>query len=161
MAAVAELAAVLRRGETLPSLAAPAVEPLVASAEKGLVLGPEEVRPIGVLCGVAEGVRRFFLGAPPAGRPPTPVVAAVAADADAQPALAAVIRDTFDAAGEIRDAVSPELGRLRREREQLQGHARGAVEELMRADEYASVLQDTFFTIRAERYVLPLKASAK
>ena len=31
----------------------------------------------------------------------------------------------------------------------------------MRADEYASVMQDQFFTIRAERYVLPLKASAK
>ena len=31
----------------------------------------------------------------------------------------------------------------------------------MRADEYMSVMQDQFFTIRAERYVLPLKASAK
>ena len=31
----------------------------------------------------------------------------------------------------------------------------------MRVDEYASVMQDQFFTIRAERYVLPLKASAK
>ena len=31
----------------------------------------------------------------------------------------------------------------------------------MRAEEYAPVMQDQFFTIRAERYVLPLKASAK
>ena len=31
----------------------------------------------------------------------------------------------------------------------------------MRVDEYTSVMQDQFFTIRAERYVLPLKASAK
>jgi DNA mismatch repair protein MutS2 len=162
MAAVAELAALLRRGETLPSLAAPSVDAVLSSAEKALVLGPEEVRPIGALCAVAAGVPRFFLALPlPAGRPPTPHVDALAAEVDPQQPLAVAIAETFDAAGEIRDAVSPELARLRREREHLQGRARDAVEDLMRSDEYASVLQDQFFTIRADRYVLPLKASAK
>jgi hypothetical protein len=37
----------------------------------------------------------------------------------------------------------------------LQDRARVAIEELMRVEEYASVMQDQFFTIRAERYVLP------
>jgi DNA mismatch repair protein MutS2 len=161
-AAVAELAAVLRRGESLPSLAVPVIEGLLASAEKGMALGADEVRPVGVVCAAADGVRRFFRGeGRPLNRPPTPEVDALVEGVDAQPALAYAIRETFDAAGEIRDAVSPELARLRREREQLSGRARVAIEELMRADEYASVLQDTFFTIRSERYVLPLKASAK
>ena len=59
------------------------------------------------------------------------------------------------------DAASPELARLREERKGLAENARGAIERLMRTDEYVSVLQDQFFTVRAERYVLPLKASAK
>ena len=75
--------------------------------------------------------------------------------------LARAIDETFDAAGEIRDTASPELERLRAERQGLQDRARVAIEELMRVEEYASVMQDQFFTIRAERYVLPLKASAK
>ena len=51
--------------------------------------------------------------------------------------------------------------RLRAERQGLADRARTAIEELMRAEEYASVLQDRFFTIRAERSELPLTASAK
>src|SRR5437762_228525 len=59
------------------------------------------------------------------------------------------------------DAASPELARLREERKGLAENARVAIERLMRSDEYAPVLQDQFFTVRAERFVLPLKASAK
>jgi DNA mismatch repair protein MutS2 len=57
--------------------------------------------------------------------------------------------------------VSPELARLRRERESLSGRVRGEIERLMQEEVFASVLQDRFWTIRADRYVLPLKASAK
>ena len=88
-------------------------------------------------------------------------MAALARDLDPPLGLARAIDETFDAAGEIRDTASPELERLRAERQGLQDRARVAIEELMRVDEYASVMQDQFFTIRAERYVLPLKASAK
>jgi hypothetical protein len=59
MAAVEELASILRRGEGLPALNVPEVGELLAAAEKGLVLGPEEVRPVADLCAVAAGVRRF------------------------------------------------------------------------------------------------------
>ena len=90
-----------------------------------------------------------------------PEIAALARDLDPPLGLARAIDDTFDAAGEIRDTASPELERLRAERQGLQDRARVAIEELMRVEEYASVMQDQFFTIRAERYVLPLKASAK
>src|SRR5580698_7638943 len=59
LAAVDELAAILRRGETLPTLNVPDVGEILATAEKGLVLGPEEVRPVADLCAVAERVRTF------------------------------------------------------------------------------------------------------
>jgi DNA mismatch repair protein MutS2 len=161
MTAVNELAKVLRRGEALPSLAVPAVEVALSTAEKGLVLGHDEIRPVAELCAVAEGVRRFFDGAAAAGRPPALELEGYAAAVDAEPQLARVLRETFDAAGEIRDSVSPVLARLRRERQQLADGARGAVEELMRTEEFAPFLQDEYVTVREERYVLPVKASAK
>ncbi len=161
LAAVDELAAILRRGETLPTLNVPDVGEILATAEKGLVLGPEEVRPIADLCAVAERVRTFVDEAAERGRPLTPALAARVAGVDAQPALARLLRETFDEAGEIRDSASPVLAGLRRERGQLADGARAAIEALMRTTEYANVLQDRYVTVREERYVLPVKASAK
>jgi DNA mismatch repair protein MutS2 len=163
MAAVAELAALLRAGEALPSLAAPEIEVALSSAEKGIVLGADELRPVAVLTDIAEGARRAFAGPSGVGvdRPPAPVIAALAGKLDPPRGLARTISATFDASGEISDAASPELARLREERKGLAENARGAIEKLMRSEEYVSVLQDQFFTVRAERFVLPLKASAK
>jgi DNA mismatch repair protein MutS2 len=158
MAAVAEIAQLLRAGETLPSLAAPEIDAALASAEKTVALGAEELRPVAALARTAEAVRRYLLSPTPV---PIPEVARVARDLEPPLGLARAIDETFDAAGEIRDTASPELERLRAERQGLQDRARVAIEELMRVEEYASVMQDQFFTIRAERYVLPLKASAK
>src|SRR5262245_22517794 len=158
MAAVAELARLLRAGETLPSLAAPEIEAALAAAEKTVALGADELRPVAALTRVAEAARRYLLAPMPVA---IPEIGGLARNLDPPLGLARAIDETFDAAGEIRDTASPELGRLRAERQSLQEHARVAIEELMRAEEYASVMQDQFFTIRAERYVLPLKASAK
>ncbi len=163
MAAVAELAALLRAGEPLPSLAAPEIEVALASAEKGIVLGADELRPVAVLTDIAEGARRAFVGTagPGGARLPGPEIATLAARLDPPRGLARTIGATFDASGEISDAASSELARLREERKGLAENARGAIEKVMRSEEYFSVLQDQFFTVRAERFVLPLKASAK
>jgi DNA mismatch repair protein MutS2 len=158
MAAVAELATLLQTGDPLPSLAAPDVEAVVAAAEKQMVLGAEEVRPLAEMIGVAEGARRAFVDS---ARAPIPEIAALAAGLNPPRGLGRTIAMTFDPSGEISDAASPELARLRQERQALAEHARVAIERLMRAEEYASVLQDQFFTVRAERFVLPLKVSAK
>jgi DNA mismatch repair protein MutS2 len=161
MAAVAELAALMRAGESLPSLAAPEIEAALIAAEKGIVLGADELRPIAVSVAAAEAARRAFVGTQPSARAPTPEVASLAEKLDPPRGLARTIGETFDASGELSDGASPELSRLRGERIGLAEHARGAIEALMRSEEYGNVLQDQFFTVRAERYVLPLKASAK
>jgi DNA mismatch repair protein MutS2 len=158
MAAVAELARLLRAGETLPSLAAPEIDAALAAAEKEVALGAEELRPVAALARAAEAARRYFSAPTPVA---IPEMAAFARQLDPPLGLARAIDETFDAAGEIRDTASPDLERLRAERKGLQERARVAIEELMRVEEYASVMQDQFFTIRAERYVLPLRASAK
>src|SRR6476469_4961391 len=84
MAEVAELAALLRSGETLPSLAAPEVEGALGSAEQAIVLGADVVRPVAVLAHLAGAARRYFLGAvaPWSTRPPAPEIATLAETLD-------------------------------------------------------------------------------
>jgi DNA mismatch repair protein MutS2 len=43
----------------------------------------------------------------------------------------------------------------------MSGRVRAQIEEVMRDEAYAPLLQDRFWTIRGDRYVLPLRASAK
>jgi DNA mismatch repair protein MutS2 len=166
---VAEVASLLRAGLSLPALDFPDVDAFVQAAEQGAILGAEELRPIASFCEVAAAWVRFFATAgvggdgdestAPAVR--APVVAGRVQALDPGAALAAEIRATFDAAGDIRDSVSPTLARLRRERESLSARVRSTADELMRGEEFAGVLQDQFVTLRGDRYVLPLRASAK
>src|SRR5882672_7589027 len=57
---VAEIARLLRAGHALPGLAFPDAEPFLDAAEKGLTLGPDELRPVADLGEVAGAVVRFF-----------------------------------------------------------------------------------------------------
>ncbi|MFL5304761.1 MAG: endonuclease MutS2 [Polyangia bacterium] len=157
MAQVAEVAALLRAGRTPPALAAPEIEPALVAAEKQIVLGAEELRPVALLCGIATAARAFW----GAYAESAPEVAKLARELAPPDDLAHTIGETFDGSGEIRDTASYELARLRSERQQVAGHARATIEALIRDDNFAPVLQDEYFTIRSDRYVLPLKASAK
>ncbi|HVT08548.1 MAG TPA: Smr/MutS family protein [Polyangia bacterium] len=157
MAQVAEVAALLRAGRTPPALATPEIEPALVAAEKQIVLGAEELRPVALLCGIATAARAFWGAYAEA----APEIARLARELAPPDDLAHTIGETFDGSGEIRDTASYELARLRAERQQVAGHARATIEALIRDDNFAPVLQDEYFTIRSDRYVLPLKASAK
>lgn len=191
LAEVDEAARLLGVFSMLPSLAFDDIEPQIAAAERGSVLGPTELGPVATLCEIAGEARRFFTAEPgdaspeapdsrsetkwsakrnpekdegpeaPRRRPPSPRLALRARALEPLGALVRRIRATFDSAGEVRDEVSPELARLRREREAMSGRVRAQIEEVMRDEAYAPLLQDRFWTIRGDRYVLPLRASAK
>jgi DNA mismatch repair protein MutS2 len=168
MELVAEAAGVLATGLGFPGLGFLDVSPVLDAAMRGEVLGWIELRPVAELCDVAGDARRFF-GAPvveaapgePPAPPRTPLLAAWVEPIEPCAGLARRIRATFDPSGSVRDDVSPELARLRREREATSSRVRSEIERLMQDDSFAGLLQDRFWTIRQDRYVLPLKASAK
>ena len=167
---VAEVARLLRAGHALPGLAFPDAEPFLDAAERSMTLGPDELRPVAELGEVAGSVARFFARSAGGGEDSriatgapaelAPRIAAMLAELDPCRPLVTRIRETFDSSGAVRDSVSPELARLRREREALSAHVRSEIENLMQSEDYASVLQDRFWTVREDRYVLPLRASA-
>lgn len=164
IAALDEMAAVLLAEGHLPGLGFPEVETHLAAVEKGQPLGAAELREVAELCEVSAGARHFFeVRSQPSGggAPAAPRLWSIAQDLAAPAEIARQARETFDAAGEIRAEVSPELGQLRRERDGLSVRVRTEIESLMRSDEFAPYLQDEFVTQRADRFVLPLRASFK
>ena len=62
LAEVAEAAAVIDAGLSLPGWRSPTSRPQLDAAEKELVLGADELRPIAALCEIAAAARRFFVG---------------------------------------------------------------------------------------------------
>jgi DNA mismatch repair protein MutS2 len=71
------------------------------------------------------------------------------------------LQRAFTAAGELSAARWPLLGELRARIAALHEEIRGTLERLVHGDELGDVLQDTFWTVRENRYVLPIKAHAK
>ncbi|HEY0706624.1 MAG TPA: Smr/MutS family protein [Polyangia bacterium] len=162
MADVAEAARLLEANEALPALVFPEIEPHLDAVEKGVPLSAEELKQVAAQCEVSLGVRRRISQLQTRATGPTVErLAAIADDLDAPETLVFHARDTFDAAGELRDSASPELFRLRRERDQMAVRARSEAERVMKSEDYAPYLQDEYVTLREDRFVLPLRASFK
>ena len=162
MADVVELQTLLRLGESLPGLGFPEVEVHLQAVAQGAPLGPEELRQVADFCETAANARRFYGRI--AGQDPqmqAPRMSKLAAGLSYHDELVRMARETFDAAGELRDGASPDLGRLRRERDMAASRVRSEAERLLQSEEYAPFLQDQFVTLREDRFVLPLRASFK
>ncbi len=62
---------------------------------------------------------------------------------------------------EIADAASPELANIRRQMRAAAARAREALQKIISSPGYAKVLQEPIITMRADRYVVPVKAECK
>jgi DNA mismatch repair protein MutS2 len=162
MADVTELVRLLRFGESLPGLGFPEIEVHLQAVGQGIPLGPEELRQVADFCETSAHVRRYYgrlVNDDP--RLQAPRMSKAAAGLGYHDDLIRMARETFDAAGELRDSASPDLGRLRRERDMVATRVRDQAERLLASEEYAPFLQDQFVTLREDRFVLPLRASFK
>ncbi len=59
--------------------------------------------------------------------------------------------------GEISDSASPELARLRQQIRTLQVRIRGLLDEILSKPEWNRYLQEPIYTMRGDRYVVPVK----
>jgi len=162
MADVNELQGLLRLGESLPALGFPEIEAHLQAVGQGVPLGPEELRQVADFCETAANARRFYGRiASQDPRMQAPRMSKLAAGLGYHDELVRMARETFDAAGELRDGASPDLGRLRHERDMVASRVRSEADRLLQSEEYAPFLQDQFVTLREDRFVLPLRASFK
>lgn len=73
--------------------------------------------------------------------------------------LADELHGTFDDSGEIRSDASPELSSARKRLTQLRVALKKRLEEYIARREIADWLQDDYYTLRDERYVIPIMSS--
>lgn len=63
--------------------------------------------------------------------------------------------------GEISDAASPELARIRRQISELQAAVREKLNSIIRSSDLQKYLQENLVTMRGNRYVVPVKAESR
>ena len=68
------------------------------------------------------------------------------------------ILSTFEPSGRVRDDATPKLSELRRNHVRLLQRTKRAMEDYIHSYELQEMLQDSYYTVREERFVLPVKA---
>jgi DNA mismatch repair protein MutS2 len=131
------------------------IRPLVVRAERGAMLSPSE------LLNVLSTVRSAIYVARLLGRldEDFPLLKALGADLPQRPKLAERIEESISEEGEVLDSASPTLRRLRAEIRTAQQRLQEKLQSLV--NDYRTSLQEPIITLRADRYVLPVRAEAR
>lgn len=132
----------------------PAMDTEIAQAVKGGVLGNEELILFARMLQVAEAVRVRILEL----KLRAPRLAQLFETTRSVSTVAERIANTFTEDGAISDDASPVLAELRAKVRQIGRRVKSTVEEMLRDSQVASFVQDSYFTLREGRYVLPVKA---
>jgi DNA mismatch repair protein MutS2 len=88
-------------------------------------------------------------------------LAEVRHELDEAPQLRAKIERTVDEAGEILDSASAELAGIRKRLRTAQDRVRERLNTMIRSSALAGVIGEPIVTMRAGRYVIPIRAEAK
>jgi DNA mismatch repair protein MutS2 len=80
---------------------------------------------------------------------------------DPAPELAARIARSVDEAGEILDSASSELAAIRKRLRTAQDRVRERLNTMLRSTQMAGIIGEPIVTVRAGRYVIPIRAEAK
>ena len=88
-------------------------------------------------------------------------LASIRDELDDAPQLRARIERTVDEAGEILDSASTELATIRRRLRTAQDRVRERLNTMLRSSALAGVIGEAIVTMRAGRYVIPIRAEAK
>lgn len=154
--ALAETEAVVAmaaQGERLPLGGIHDVRRAAGRAARGAVLEVEDLRNIGT---TLEGARR--LGTFLTSRlEEAPALERYARGLIPLRRLEQAIEAVIDEHGQIRDAASPELSKLRREIRTAQGRVKERLQAVLRSHEYQKYFQEALVTMRGDRYVIPVK----
>jgi DNA mismatch repair protein MutS2 len=156
-AETAEALAILAAGDSPPLGGIGEVSATLARARKRGVLEPEALLDLrGTLAALRESAA--FLEER---REEAPRLAQLAAAVREQAGLERRIEATFEPSGELRDSASPELAQARRESRSVSAEIQQRLERLLQDPDLRSRLSDAYFTVRNDRYVLPVRAEAR
>jgi DNA mismatch repair protein MutS2 len=90
-----------------------------------------------------------------------PHLAGIRDELDPAPELAARIARSIDETGELLDSASGELATIRKRLRTAQDRVRERLNAMLRSSQMAGVIGEPIVTVRAGRYVIPIRAEAK
>jgi len=144
----------LNANELPPLDGAAELEGAFQRAQKGGVLEPQQLLAVRSTVAVVHDTARY-LGSR---ADQAPRLAALAERLPNQRSLADEIEACIDPSGEVRDDASPELARARHDAHQLAGELQSRLQRALQSRDVAPYLSDSYYTLRNDRYVLPVKA---
>jgi DNA mismatch repair protein MutS2 len=90
-----------------------------------------------------------------------PLLAQLASDLQPTPELVRTLQRAFDPAGRLADHASPDLGELRRRVSNYHDRLKRRIDQYLRDQDFQTNLQDNYYTLRSDRYVLPIRSGAR
>ncbi len=154
LAETREARSILARGERPPLGGVVELGPALERTRKGGVLAPRELFDLGASLAALRGTARFLT----LRREQAPSLLAWTSGFGDHRELEQEIEESLDASGEVRDGASPALARARREAHQLAAEIQTRLERTLRNPDTLACLSDRYFTLRNDRYVLPVRA---
>jgi len=152
-----EARAILDEGALPPLDDVRDIDGLVPRLDKGGMLAGSDLVAIGATARACAACARFLV----ARAESAPALATMATALPELGGLAEDIARALDPAGEVLDAASPALATARRETHEMAGRVQTRIAGFLKDPAVRPLLQDGFFTVRGDRYVLPVRADHK
>src|SRR5712664_3633728 len=153
-----EEARLLHRHEReLPLADAVDVRPSLGRAAREGTLEPQELMQVARLIRAGDSARRFCFSQ--ADR--APLHFGQAQELSELVPLAQELERAFDPSGKLLDTASPLLGELRERARGLHRAIKQRIEELLKDEKIVPMLRDAYYSVRGDRYVLPVRAEHK
>jgi len=154
---VAEISQWYELGHTLPFGSIETIDHVMGRLRSGGLLLGEELFSIGSSLRGSRSLSETISD----GKEHLPTLQALG---EAIPDLSVLTRclfSTFEPSGKIRDAASQELSDLRLRQTRLRGRVKRQMEAYVASNELEPMLQDSYYTVRDERFVLPVRTADK
>ena len=157
LAETGEARAILAAGDTPPFGSVADLAGALDRARKDGTLEPRELWEIGAALKAIRETQRFFEAR--AGEAPS--LADLASILTPRRDLESDIERCLDPSGVVRDEASPALAAARRAVRDLGAEITTRIDRILRDPDVAASLSDHYFTVRNDRYVLPVRADAR
>ncbi len=157
LAETGEARNILAAGEVPPIGGAPGLEQTLARARKDGVLAARELLSLTSTLTITRDVKRFLEER----RESTPRLAELAEILVEHRDFERGIEACLEPSGEVRDSASPTLAGARRDAQRIATEIQAKVSHYLRDPDITPHLSDNYYTIRNDRYVLPVRADSQ
>jgi len=139
------------QGVSLPVAKVHDIVALAGTAGKGDILDLDELKDCAYTLVAMQEISQLL-----SDRDDTATLSDIAQDIDLNPEIVRLFERSFDAAGQLSIRQYPQLDALRKEIIQIEASVTKTMDSIVKDSAYASSLQDKFYTIRENRFVLPV-----